>query len=56
MVNCSKRYIAAAAKFTKRDFKKADNIPQIYNQQQFTLDGCMDLDVSFDDMTMKTPA
>lgn len=27
----------------------------MYNQQSFTLDGRMDLDVSFDDKTMKTP-
>jgi len=47
--------VAAAARLKKRDFKKADKVPRAYNQQSFTLDGRMDLDVSFDDKTMKTP-
>ena len=47
--------MAAAARLKKKDFKKADKVPRTYNQKPFTLDGRMDLDVSFDGKTMHTP-
>jgi len=39
--------VAAAARLKKRDFKKPDKVPRTYDQQPFTLDGRMDLDVTF---------
>ena len=47
--------VAAAARLKKRDFKAPDKVPRTYDKQPFTLDGQMDLDVTFDDKTMKTP-
>ena len=47
--------VAATAKLKKKDFKAPDKVPRMYDQQSFTLDGCMDLDATFDDKTMKTP-
>ena len=49
------RKVAAAAKLRKRDLKKPDKMPCTYDHQPFTLDGRMDLDISFDDKTMCTP-
>ena len=46
--------VAAAAKLRKRDFKPPDKIPRTYNQQIFRVDGRMQLDVSFEDKSMKT--
>ena len=47
--------VAAAAHLRKKDFQKADKVPRAYNQQRFTLDGRMDLDVTFGETTMRTP-
>ena len=47
--------VAAAARLKKRDFKKPDKVPRTYDQQPFTLDGRMDLDVTFGERTMRTP-
>ena len=47
--------VAAVARLRKRDFKPPDKTPKTYNQQTFRLDGRMDLDVTFQDWTMKTP-
>ena len=47
--------VAAAAHLRKKDFQKADKVPRAYNQQRFTLDGRMDLDVTFGEATMRTP-
>ena len=38
--------VASAARLKKKDFQKADKVPRTYNQQRFTLDGRMDLDVT----------
>ena len=46
--------VAAAARLRKRDFRKADKVPRTYDRKTFHLDGCMDLDISFLDRTMKT--
>ena len=48
------RRVAANARLRKRDFKKADKTPRTYSQQPFSLDGKIDLDLMFDDKTMKT--
>ena len=47
--------VATVARLKKRHFKEADRIPQTYDQQQFQLDGRMDLDIAFDEKTMTTP-
>ena len=49
------RKVASVARLKKRDFKKADKVPRTYDQKPFTLDGRMDLDVTFDEKTMCTP-
>ena len=46
--------VAAAAHLRKKDFCKPDNSPHTYVQESFCLDGCIDLDISFDEKTMKT--
>ena len=47
--------VAGAARSKKRDFKPTDKRPRTYSGEQFELDGRMDLDVSFDGLTMSTP-
>ena len=47
--------VATVARLRKRDFKKADKTPRTYDQKSFTLDGRMDLDLAFGDLTMRTP-
>ena len=49
------RKVATVARLKKKDFRKADKTPWAYDQQPFTLDGRMDLDVSFGDRCMRTP-
>ena len=49
------RRVAAAAKLRKRDLKKPDKTPRTYDHQPFSLDGRMDLDISFGEKTMCTP-
>ena len=49
------RKVAAAAKLRKRDLKKPDKTPRTYDHQPFTLNGRMDLDISFNEKTMCTP-
>ena len=44
--------IAAVAKLRKRDLKPAD---KTYDQRIFRLDGRLDLDITFQEQTMKTP-
>ena len=46
--------VAAVARLKKRDFMKADKVPRNYDQRPFQLDGRMDLDITFQDHTMKT--
>ena len=46
--------VAAVAKLRKRDFKEADKVPRTYDQRPFQLDGRMDLDLEFGDLTMTT--
>ncbi len=47
--------VAAVARLKKRDLKKPDKMPRNYDQSPFTLDGRMDLDLSFNGKTMCTP-
>ena len=47
--------IAAVAKLKKRDLKSAYKTPRTYDQQVFHLDGRLDLDITFQEQTMKTP-
>ena len=47
--------VAAAARLKRRNFKKADKTPRTYDRKPFTLDGRMDLDLSFGGVTMQTP-
>ena len=47
--------IAATAKLQKKAFKQPDKVPYTYDQKPFTLDGRVDLDISFDGRTMRTP-
>ena len=47
--------VASVARLKKRDFKLADKTPRTYDQRPFKVDGKMDLDISFGDMTMQTP-
>ena len=44
--------VATAAQQRKRDFLAADKMPRLYDQRLFTLDGCMDLNLSLRDETM----
>ena len=46
--------VAVVAGLEKRQFKPADKQPHTYDRCQFNLDGCLDLDVSFNDKTMHT--
>ena len=39
----------------KSQFKKPDKVPQNYDQRVFSLDGKMELDITFEGLTMKTP-
>ena len=47
--------VAAVARFRKRDLKKADKTPRNYDHTPFTLDGRIDMDLTFDGKTMCTP-
>ena len=47
--------VAAVAKLKKKDFKPADKTPHNYDRQPFSLDGRMDLDVTFQGKTICTP-
>ena len=46
--------VATVARLKQCDLKKADRIPRTYDQQPFTLDGRMNLEVTFGDKQMTT--
>ena len=46
-------WVAAAVHLCNKDFRKPDKTPRTYIQEP---DGCIDLDVSFDERTIKTTA
>ena len=49
------RYVAMVARLRKSQFRKPDRVPRAYNERTFTLDGVIDLDITFNGVTMKTP-
>ena len=47
--------VAAVAKLRKKNnFRKPDKVPRTYDRKTFHLDGCIDMDISFDGKTMST--
>ena len=47
--------VATAARLRKKDFKKSDRIPRTYDRKPFELHGRMDLEISFDGKSLRTP-
>ena len=47
--------VAAAAWLKKKQLKKADKVPHTYDQKTFKLDGKIELDITFQGQTMRTP-
>ena len=46
--------VAAAARLRKKDFRKPDKVLRTYDRKVFRLDGCMDMEISFDRKAIKT--
>ena len=46
--------VATVNKLKKKDFKKPDKVPKTYSRQTFTLDGRMELDISFGEKSIRT--
>ena len=46
--------VAATNKIKKKAFHKPDKVPHMYDQKTFTLDGYLQLDISFGEKTMQT--
>ena len=46
--------VASVARL-KKNLKKPDKTPYAYNQQSFSLDGMMSMDITFNDVTLTTP-
>ena len=46
--------VASIAQLKKSAFKKPDKIPYTYDHQPFSLDGKLELDITFDNHTMRT--
>ena len=49
------RKVTGVASLKKKNFSKPDKTPRNYDQQPFSLDGVMDLEVTFGDRAMHTP-
>lgn len=47
--------VATVARQQKKNFRPADKTPYNYDRKPFTLDGMMDLDISFGEKTLTTP-
>ncbi len=47
--------VAAAARLRKSQLKKPDKVPHTYDQKPFRLDGKVELNVTFQGQTMRTP-
>ena len=47
--------VASVAHQKKSAFKKPDKTPYTYDHQPFSLDGKLELDITFDSCTMRTP-
>ena len=48
------KQVATVARLHKKDFKPPDKQPRTYNQQTFHINGKVEVDISFNDRTMKT--
>ena len=48
-------HVAMVARLRKSQLRKPDRVPRAYDGRTFTLDGVMDMDITFDGVTMKTP-
>ena len=46
--------VAAAAKLQKRDLRKQDRVPRNNDGKEFHLNGCMEMDLTFQDITLTT--
>ena len=46
--------VASVCRLRKRDFKKLDRIPHTYDQKVFSLDGKLNLDITFGETAMST--
>ena len=46
--------VATVAKLRKRNFRKPDNVPRNYDGTEFHLDGCMEMDLTFQGKTLAT--
>ena len=49
------RHVATVARLRKSQLRKPDRVPKTYDGRTFTHDGMMDLDITFNSVTMKTP-
>ena len=49
------RHVAMVARLKKSQFHRADKSLKTYDGTPFVLDGMLDLDISFNGVTMKTP-
>ena len=49
------KQVATVAKLQKRDFKPPDKVPKNYDLKPFHVDGMIEVDIEFQDRTMKTP-
>ena len=46
--------VAAVAKLRKSNFKKPDKVPRNYDGREFHLDGCMEMEITFEGKTLTT--
>ena len=46
--------VAAVAKLRKKNFKKPDKVPRNYDGREFHLDGCMEMEITFEGKTLTT--
>ena len=46
--------VASTARLKKRNFRKPDKVPRNYDGREFWLDGCMEMDITFQDKTLTT--
>lgn len=56
MVGMLFRKGATIARLKRRDLKRPDKATRNYDQTPFTIDGRMDLDITFNSKTMRTPS